>query len=264
MSQAPTLEVRPVPVAALQPAQVETMWQLYADAYDHVDRETFHRDLAEKSLVFLGTDARTGGIVGFSTAAYYRHQCGGRTVGVYFSGDTIIQRPYWGQTALHRAVVMEMVRWRLRHPLTPLYWFLICSGYRTYLTLVRNFPTHWPHHERATPAWERGLIASLARARYPGAWRESEGVVSFGGAQPVLKTSVASITPDLLALPEIRFFVQANPGHARGDELAMIARLDAAALWSMSAKWIRKACRARHRHETLSRPAWSSGPGATR
>jgi len=226
---------------ALDGPTVDGMWRLYAEHYDHVTRDAFDRDLAEKSLVFVGRDGGSGELAGFSTALFYRHVYGGTTVGIYFSGDTIFCRRYWGQTALHRAVLRELVTWKLRHPLVPLYWHLICSGYRTYLTLVRNFPTHWPHHARPTPAWERGLLDSIGRARYGAAWCADRGVISLGREQPVLKRAVAPFTPQVLALPEVAFFVNANPGFADGDELAMIARVDAWAVGGMVAKWLRKA-----------------------
>jgi hypothetical protein len=243
MNATGVLRVRAVRTREMSRAAVSAMWQLYVDFYDHVTYETFLRDLGEKPLVFVGTDAGSGELVGFSTALFYHHRYRGRRVGVYFSGDTIFRPRYWGQTAFHRAVTKQLLRWKVRHPLEPLYWHLICSGFRTYLTLVRNFPSHWPHHENACPSWERGLIDSICRARYHSAWHPERGVVSFGGEQPVLKSAVAPITPDVLALPEVAFFVARNPGYRQGDELAMIARVDGAAVLSMAAKWLRKALR---------------------
>ena len=237
------LRVRAVSTRGLAPATVSAMWQLYADFYEHVTHEAFLLDLAEKTLVFVGTDAGSGELVGFSTARFYQHRYRGRSVGIYFSGDTIFMPRYWGQTAFHRAVTKQLLRWKLRHPLEPLYWHLICSGHRTYLTLVRNFPAHWPHHARPCPAWERGLIDSICRARYGQAWRAERGVVSFGEVQPVLRSAVAPLTPEVLALPEVAFFVAANPGYQRGDELAMIALVDAGAVLGMATKWLRKSLR---------------------
>ena len=245
MNATGVLRVRAVPTGELPRVTVSAMWQLYADFYDHVTHEAFLRDLAEKALVFVGTDAGSDELVGFSTALFYRHRHRGRVVGIYFSGDTIFRPRYWGQTAFHRAVTRELLSWKLRHPLEPLYWHLICSGFRTYLTLVRNFPAHWPHHARPCPEWERGLIDSVCRARYGSAWQAVRGVVSFGLEQPVLRNGVAPLTPDVLAMPEVAFFVAANPGYRQGDELAMIARVDAGAIVGMTAKWLRKALRRR-------------------
>jgi hypothetical protein len=223
------LKVVSIPVRALDARLVDGMWTLYAEHYDNVRRDVFEADLANKQSVFVGVDSVSGAVKGFSTAVIYRHCCAGRMIGVYFSGDTIVHPEYWGQKALHKAVLRALLAWKLRHPLTRLYWFLICSGYRTYLTMVRTFPHHWPHHVHALPLWERSLIDSLARERFGAAWHPDRGVVSTEGPQAVVKRRVAPLTPQLLALPEIRFFVHANPGCERGDELAMIGRVNAAA-----------------------------------
>ena len=241
------LRVRAVPARTLDRAAIDAMWRLYDQHYDHVDRATFERDLAEKTLVFLATDAGSGAVVGFSTALFYRHGQGGRSVGIYFSGDTIIHPRYWGQTALQRCVSATLLRWKVRHPFTRLYWYLICSGYRTYLSLVRNFPEHWPHHQQATPPWERALIDSLSHSRYGEAWKPGRGVISLGEGQPMLKTAVAPLTTGVLALPEVRFFIQVNPEYARGDELAMIARVNMRAVGGMAIKWLRRGLSRRSR-----------------
>jgi hypothetical protein len=219
------------------------MWQLYAEYYDNVEHEIFQRDLAEKDVVFLGTDGGTGQIVGFSTARFFLHRHAGRAAGVFFSGDTVFEPWYWGQTALHRAVLASFLTWKLRHPLTPLYWYLLCSGFRTYLILIRNWPTHWPHHERPTPDWEHGFIHSVGRQRYGDGWDPERGVLCMGKPQPVLKSGVAPASSELLALPEVAFFVQANPGHAEGDELAVVGRVDFKGVSRILAKWAKRALR---------------------
>ena len=63
----------------------------------------------------------------------------------------------------------------------------------------------------------------------------------------MLKTVVATLTNSALALPEVRFFTQVNPGHARGDELAMIARVNLRAVGGMALKWLRRAFTGRSR-----------------
>jgi hypothetical protein len=233
-----------VPVAALRPDEVEALWRIYAASYRHVDRPTFAMDLAEKELVFVGRDSATDEIVGFSTAVFYPHSYRGRVVDVYFSGDTMIRPEYWGQTALQACVLRTLVARRLRHPGRRLYWFLICSGYRTYLTMARNVPEHWPHFRRPTPGWERGLIDSLGRARFGAHWRPERGVIATGGHQVVLRSEVAPFTAEVRRIPEVEFFTRANPGYARGDELAMIGRIDLRLVLHVLAKWARRALRA--------------------
>ncbi|MGH7538309.1 MAG: hypothetical protein ACREMF_06720 [Gemmatimonadales bacterium] len=240
MSASGSLKVVSLPVCALNVRLVDALWRLYSDHYDNVVREVFEADLANKQSVFVGFDGGSGEVKGFSTAVIYFHRYGGRTVGVYFSGDTIVHPDYWGQKALHKRVLRALLVWRLRHPLIPLYWFLICSGYRTYLTMVRTFPDHWPHHAGELPPWERGLIDSLGRERFGDAWKSERGVVSSAGPQAVVKRRVAPFTAQVLALPEIQFFVRANPGCERGDELAVIGRVNAAAYGRFALKLLRR------------------------
>ena len=234
------LRVSEIPVADLSVRDQDRMWQLYVEHYDNVSRLAFDRDLAEKTCVFLGRDVVTGEVGGFSTARFYLHHSATRLVGIYFSGDTIILPRYWGEGGLHRAVMGAMARWKLAHPRIPLYWHLICSGYRTYLTLARNFPVHWPHHERPTPPEIRELLHSVCRARYGDAWRADRGVIAVEGPQPVLKAAVAPFTPAVLALPEVAFFVAANPGYADGDELAMLAPITPRAILHMALRQMQR------------------------
>lgn len=235
------LRVRRVPVRALSRAQIDRMWELYEAFYDHVDRATFDRDLAAKEFVLLGTDA--GAIVGFSTVLFFDQEHEGRRVGIYFTGDTVFHPRYWGQKGLHWATLGEWVRWKLRHPGTPLYWYLICSGHRTYLSLVRNFPTHWPHHRRPLPDSERRLLDAIGRRRFADQWHGDRGIISTGGLQPVFKPELAPLDPAVRALPEIAWFLQHNPGHDRGDELAMLALVDADAIWWMVRRWVARTLR---------------------
>jgi hypothetical protein len=240
------LNVVCIPVCELDAGLLDALWELYAQHYDNVRRDVFEADLANKQSVFVGVDARSGAVKGFSTAVIYQHRCAGRRIGIYFSGDTIVHPEFWGQKALHKAVLRALLRWKLRHPFTPLYWFLICSGYRTYLTMVRTFPEHWPHHARPLPEWERSVIDSIARERFGAAWHPERGggVVSTDGPQAVVKQRVAPLTPELLAMPEIRFFLRVNPDCERGDELAMIGCVNANAyarfVLKLAGRWVQR------------------------
>ena len=56
---------------------------------------------------------------------------GERLVGV-FSGDTIIDQEYWGETELFRVWGEHVYELSERTPYASVYWFLITSGYKTY------------------------------------------------------------------------------------------------------------------------------------
>lgn len=232
-----------VPVERLTGADRARMWEIFERYYADVSRETFERDLAGKNHVIL-LRAR-GEIQGFSTLQLLSARVHGRPVRAVFSGDTIIESEYWGQTALQKAFFRYIVRQKLARPLVPFYWFLISKGFKTYLLLARNFPEYWPRRERPTPSWQAAVLDTLARSKFGDSWQPERGILHFATPQGRLRESVAPIGPAELAVPDIRFFAERNPGHQSGDELCCIGRVDARLAFSYPGKLMRKLLRGR-------------------
>lgn len=228
------LAARTVAVTELGAADREGMWRVFSRYYADVRRDVFERDLDKKHHVVVLFDSGDRSLQGFSTLEVYA-EAGARVI---FTGDTIVEKDYWGQSALHRAFFAFLLRERLRRPWAPVYWFLISKGYKTYLTLARNLVNYWPRHDAATPAHVQGIIAALAERKYPGAYHD--GVLRFASSAGRLKESIAPIDAAVLQQPDIRFFVEKNPGHARGDELCCLGRVDAAMVSHFVGKQIRR------------------------
>ena len=222
----------------------EAMCLLFSRYFVDVTRPAFERDLADKQRVILLHDPADGTLRGFSTLQSYDMEVGGRRIRVVYSGDTIIHPDYWGQTALHRAFFWHSLRQKLTHPLTPLYWFLITKGYKTYLLLSRNFPEHWPRRELPIPNWQQQIIDCLARAKFGPAYHAERGVIRFEHPAGRLRDGVAPIDNKLLDDPDIRFFVGRNPGHSSGDELCCLGRIDVNFALSYSVRLVRRSLRA--------------------
>jgi hypothetical protein len=202
------------------------MWRLFERYYDDVGREDFLRDLRAKTHVLLLFDRDTGALAGFSTIHAYRRTVAGRQVVVVFSGDTICDEKYWGQRALHGAFLRYVLRVKVSNPFTPVYWFLISKGYKTYLLLARNFPEYWPRHDQPTPAWHLQLLHVLAHDKYGEAWVPERGILHFARSQGRLRGGVAPIGAAELRDDHIRFFHERNPDAANGDELCCLGRID--------------------------------------
>lgn len=216
-----------VPVPELPEATIASMWELFHRYYDATSREKFLVDLRKKRDVIVLRDTGDGSIQGFSTLMLCEKRVDGRTVVGIFSGDTIVDDVYWGQTELQRTFFRYLVTTKLRHPMATVYWFLISKGYRTYLLLTRNFPVHWPRHDRETPAWEARVMDALASDLFPDAWERDVGLLKFGGVEGKLKSHVAPIEPHMMAKEDIAFFARKNPGHLEGDELCCLGLVDA-------------------------------------
>lgn len=201
------------------------MWDVFSGYYDDVTRKRFEDDLAPKSHVILLVDGRDGSVQGFSTLEVYDRVIGDRRVVVVYSGDTVVTRPYWGQTVLQRAFLAFVMGRKIAHPLVPVYWFLISKGYKTYLLLARNFPEHWPRHDRPTPPWQSQVLDTLAREKFGTEWKPNLGVLQHPDPLGKLKEGIAPVEDSQLRFPDIRFFVERNPGYVDGDELCCLGRV---------------------------------------
>lgn len=188
------------------------MFALYTTYFATKDRMVFERDLAEKEWVILlrGAD---GAIDGFSTLM--RMNVRGATV--FFSGDTIVARHRWGSYDLPRMWGQHVFECADANT----YWFLISSGYRTYRYLPLFFRQFVPSHEGGAPEEMVALLDAIATAKFGEAYDPQTGVIRLATPAP-LRSGVSD--PDARAArdPNVRFFLERNPGHAAGDELACL------------------------------------------
>ncbi len=223
---------------ALSHEDVQAMWGLFENHYDGVAFEDFARDLAEKEHVILLRDTGDGVTRGFSTLQRLEVEVHGRRERAVFSGDTIVDPAYWGQSAIHRSFLRYIATEFLRRPWKPLYWFLISKGFKTYLLLARNFPNYWPSPGRVTPPHERALLDALAARKFGDAFRPELGVVRHEGRRCRLRPKVAPIDERARNDVAVRFFLEKNPAHADGDELCCLGRIDLEMIWSAVRKFL--------------------------
>lgn len=215
------LSARTITVSALSPAAVDEAFCLFEASYAGADRKRFDRDLREKQRIILLRDRDTGALKGFSTVHIQRRQTP-RPCTVIFSGDTVIDREYWGQKQLQSAFARILVVEKLRAPRQPLYWLLLSKGYRTYMLLANAFPRAIPRHDRPADETLQAMLNAIATERFGAQYDAVSGIVRFERRDRV-RDGLAPITQGHLDNPHLRFFVARNPGHAEGDELACLA-----------------------------------------
>ena len=215
-------------VGDLGPGQCERMHALLARYFANATRAGFERDLAEKEWAILLADAASGELGGFSTLMRLRATVDGKPVVAFFSGDTIVAREYWGESALARLWAGHVFALadgvRRDEPDAAVYWFLISSGYKTYRFLPTFFREFYPTHERPTPPGIRRTLDVLGELKFGAAYDRVRGVVRLAQATP-LRPGVAELGARHLRDPHVAFFAAANPGHARGDELACLTEV---------------------------------------
>ncbi|MBW8887697.1 MAG: hypothetical protein JF616_08065 [Fibrobacteres bacterium] len=211
-----------VPVEQLQTEEIRRMFLLLDRHYANASWEGFREDLAEKTWVILLKDGDE--LAGFSTQLLMETRFEGELLSVVFSGDTIIDPAHWGSPELQTSFAALLDRLHRGRPDRRLFWFLISKGFRTYRILPIYFLDFHPRHDVPVPPWHRRLLDHLAQTKFPAAYRPERGILDFNGHSQYLRPPL-SVIPEarIMANPHIRFFAEANPGWARGDELACLA-----------------------------------------
>jgi hypothetical protein len=204
------------------------MFALLRAHFAGTERTRFEADLREKETVILLRDASSGAVQGFSTLMRMTAHLDEKEVVAFFSGDTIIDRHYWGESTLSRTwgqvVFDEADRIIAERPGTSVYWFLICSGYKTWRFLPVFFRKFYPNADRPTPSDVQRLLDALATHKFGDEYLPASGIVRFRRATP-LRCGVADVTEERLRDPRVAFFARVNPGHEAGDELACLAEI---------------------------------------
>lgn len=213
-----------------------SMWELFSSYYENVERQLFEADLAGKDRAFLLKAADE--IVGFSTASVSDFPIGDQSARVVFSGDTIVDKPYWGELQLAKAWLAEMGRMSREEPASKFYWFLIVKGHRTYRYLPAFAHKYVPQTGSAEVDFELlALRDALAKDRFGDCFDTGTGVIRFSRSRGNLMPDWAEPSAREMNLQEVQFFLHANPGFREGDELACLCSLAPENMKPLARRW---------------------------
>ncbi len=200
------------------------MWNLYRRFYAGTDRGLFDRDLAQKDSLLLLNDS-AGRIQGFSTIAIGTTDFEQRPIRYVFSGDTIIERAWWGTQALAFSWLRYAGEIKRERPDMPLFWFLIVKGHRTFRYLPAFAREFYPHWQRVTPARIGALMNKLARERFGDAFDDVDGVIRYPASHGHLAEPFAEANEREAGREDVSFFLRRNSGYRNGDELVCLCEL---------------------------------------
>jgi hypothetical protein len=204
----------------------EDAYALFERLYAGTDRARFEADWAEKDYVILLHDPADGALRGFSTVRCWEVDtpAGGRAT-LVFSGDTGIDPAYWGQKVLQSAYAGLVLRRKLAAPWRPVCMFLISMHFKTYLMLANSLPRMIPRHDLPDDPVLGPLLDRAAGERFGAQYDPATRLVRWHGSLERVQEGLHPLTPEVLTLPHVRYFVARNPGHAEGDELACLAEV---------------------------------------
>jgi hypothetical protein len=211
--------------AILSAGQRDEMFALMHQYYANMDRAAFDRDLDEKRWVIYLSSPDTGRLCGFSTQTLLEVTVDSRPVRALYSGDTIMDQQHRASTALTRwwgRLALSLID---AHGGEDLYWFLISKGYKTYRFLPVFFNAFYPRFDVPTPPGVLRIVDALSTQKFPFNFDSARGIIRAQEGGCRLREGVAEISEQRLTDPHVRFFVEMNPGHAKGDELCCLAPL---------------------------------------
>jgi hypothetical protein len=204
---------------------IDRMFQLMQLHYENIHFEQFKADLMEKDDVILLHDKESKVIQGFSTLLKVPMTVNKKQIIGVFSGDTVLNKSYWGTTALGKAFLKYLWQVKATHLSKPTYWFLISKGYKTYLLMANNFKTHYPRFEKSTPQHFKDVMNAFYSKKFSENYIAKNDLIRFTKPSCHLKGDIAEISPTHLKIPRVRFFQSKNPNWHKGDELTCIAEM---------------------------------------
>jgi hypothetical protein len=225
------------PTAQLTPDDLDELWAVYSQAFQ-TERALFEAGVRTADEVVRYREGQR--LRGLGLVSTFEQRHAGRRLRVVWTGSVVISPELRGHNAIQRAGLVHIARERLRHPLTPLYWFFDTFSYKSYLLLARNFREFWPRPDAPTPDWEAGLLRALCEARAGTHFDARTGIIAARGKR--LRPGVAE-APALSADPHLAFFARANPRAAEGECLACLAPLDAPNLARIASRMATRALR---------------------
>ncbi|MDH4046538.1 MAG: hypothetical protein OEW68_02540 [Gammaproteobacteria bacterium] len=211
-------------VPSLDAATRNRMFALFNRYYDAVDAAQFEQDLNGKSIAILLWDAQQE-LQGFSTIEVCRVDETSPECMLLYSGDTIISHEHWGEQRLAYAWCYFAGQIKKQRPETPLYWFLIVKGHRTYRYLPAFTRRFFPRHREATPAELQNIVDIVALKKFGRAYNPATGVLHFDKPRGHLRQEWSELGEEIVRKPDVQYFLKRNPGYVSGDELVCITEL---------------------------------------
>lgn len=199
--------------------QLIEMHKLFVQYYNNAEFVTFATDMGNKTGVFILEDKLSKRIIGFSTWTELELDHGNEKAIGIFSGDTVVDKAYWGDKSLQKAFAIKLFSTKLKNPRKQVFWLLISKGYKTYLLMTNNFHQFYPCHQHHNPKLE-SIVDEYCNKLYPSAYCSKSRLLDFGDEYQNLKEGVACITPEMRdENRDIDHFAKLNPTWEKGTEL---------------------------------------------
>lgn len=214
-------------ISELSDNDVNRMFEIMTHTYSGLNRDQFQIDLFRKDVVLV---LRTGQrvIEGFTTIKTYETIFEDSKVGIIYSGDTIIEPEYRCKNDLFREWMRFALSKKDELNDTPLYWFLLSAGEKTYRIMTTFFRTYYPSIDDVSSTqfnYLQRLSNHVAFEMFSDDFNPLTGVVRFSNGNYSLNDDNSIVTESMMRNKYIRFFTEKNPLFTQGDELVCMSEI---------------------------------------
>jgi hypothetical protein len=201
---------------------IQEMHRIFIKYYNHADLDAFTSDIRKKQYVLLITHPTSGIIVGFTTIAIINLTYKRKNVLGLFSGDTILEKEFWGSRRWQLTWAWFCLKLKLMNLRSPFFWLLISKGYKTYLLMANNFNRYYPRLDSEDEQLA-DIVDLYCEQLFPAQYIKDLRILDFGDQYQSLQSHVAEISPHLRETqPKIKYFEELNPNWRRGTELPCV------------------------------------------
>jgi hypothetical protein len=211
-------------VANVPESQVVQMLALHRQYYSNVTQEKFFSDFREKTWCIVVADD-AGQVQGYSTLQLIPTVWNQAKYYVLFSGNTLMNQAYWNLNYIAIGFSHMSIYLLRKYTDTDLLWLLISMHHRTYRFLPTFFRRFYPSYDGQAEVSLKPLLDHVCRAKFGSRYDAERGVIVPSREDDFLTPEMAETAPARRKDPHVAFFLEKNPGAARGEELACLAPL---------------------------------------
>lgn len=228
--------------ASLTEEEFNVLSIIYKNSYQGADLSHFREKILKKNKIVLMRNRQRDRIVGFSTFHSIERRVLGKKHIEFSSGNTALREGVWGYNFLQRAMSIELLKIKLKNPLTDVYLLMTSLSFKSYLMLVNNIRSTYPRYDRETPLHEQTILDAFLENVPANTVILHDGVKLLRSLSPTVAPleHAANIGELEIKNAHIRYYAQKNPGSSRGDRLGCISKIDFFSMLSFALKFMKK------------------------
>ena len=217
--------------------------------------ETFRKVVVSYRYAIIFRERLDGSLRGMCLLGKNRTEHNGKKCTILTMGLALFHNYYQGGPYLYYVVLYHILKELIARPRTPIYILTKLFSYKSYLALISSCKTVYPIYNKEIPEFERSLLNSFAESVLFPEETYNPDTFILEREMSHVKQHVATVTPQDLDNPHIKFFTDRNPGWEKGHCMFCISEVDWFSILKIASKAIKRAIRGRSGVDTKDKLA---------